>query len=260
MASDCAIQPLDLTTFPSPDDVANPGFTDLFAELVGDAGTPADGFEDDLAIASALLDSIDGALNALGGADGGTLDDTFAEILTVDPQEMADLQAQHAAALPAGDQAETDLGNLLAAAGTPAPSGGGGGGGGSGGGGGTPVGCVQINVGKVPRFTGGLFTHGLAPVVIHNTTGKTLTVTGTSWAPSYPTLLYLTQNIVGTRIPPGGSLPVTIVYTGAGDGPISSRLTIQTDGPDPQPCVDMKYEIVNNPVTPTSGPGGPQPF
>ena len=69
---------MPLQDFPTENDVSDPGFEELFNSLVGDAGTPADGFDDDLAIAAQLLDDLDGGLGTLAGLDGGTLVHRFA--------------------------------------------------------------------------------------------------------------------------------------------------------------------------------------
>lgn len=121
MADRCAIEPLDVSTFPTPEDVSNPGFTELFNDLVGDAGTSADGFDADLEEANALLDAIDNALSDLGGADGGTLDDTFEDVLAFDPTDAGTHVVEATAAIADAHTDVDNLGNALAAAGLPAP-------------------------------------------------------------------------------------------------------------------------------------------
>lgn len=128
MADRCAIQPLDISTFPSPDGVQNPGFLDLFNELVGTAATDADGYDADIVTANELLDAIDGALDELAGADGGDLDDTFADVLAFDPTDAANHVVEASAAIADAGTNVDQLGNELAAASLPAPGGGGGGG------------------------------------------------------------------------------------------------------------------------------------
>ena len=104
---------------------------------LGNAGTNTDGFDTVFDDALSLLDSLDTALTSLAGADGGTLDDTFADALALDADAVAELAAQVGDALPGIDKTTNDLGDVITAATTPPPpSGGGGGGGGSGGGGG----------------------------------------------------------------------------------------------------------------------------
>lgn len=121
MSGQNAIDLLPLTDFPTEQDASDPGFESLFNDLVGDAATPADGFDDDVQIASNLLDQLDGALDGLSGQTGGTLDDTFAEILTVDPGPAGDDMANLAAAIPDTEGHIDNLGNLIAGATLPAP-------------------------------------------------------------------------------------------------------------------------------------------
>src|SRR5215831_4539456 len=116
-----AIDPIDVAQFPTEQDVSDPGFETLFGQLVGDSATAADGFDDDVAIANSLLDSLDGALSLLGGQEGGDLDDTFAEILAVDPELAGQDVANLAVALPDVQTNVDNLGNDLAAAGLPTP-------------------------------------------------------------------------------------------------------------------------------------------
>lgn len=129
MSGSNAIDLLPLTDFPTEQDVSDPGFEQLFTNLVGDAATPADGFDNAVSEASSLLDSLDGALDGLSGQTGGTLDDTFSEILTVDPAAAGDDVLNLAAAIPDTEGHVDNLGNILAAAALPAPPAPGGGGG-----------------------------------------------------------------------------------------------------------------------------------
>lgn len=231
MPNDCAIQPLDVSSFPSLDDISNPGFTELFNELVGDAGTAADGYDNDIATANELLDAIDSGLAGLGGADGGTLDDTFEEILTVDPQPIADLQAQHAAAIPAGDQAEQDLTNLIAGVSSGAPGGGGSGGAG---------GCDSIDFGSVPTSTASGSASYEAKWPVQNSTQRVVTVKGPTFDPPAAYHFMTSPNPGGLKIQPGETLVVTILFTPGYPGSYSTTLTLLTDAPDPQPCVNLK--------------------
>jgi hypothetical protein len=137
------IQPLNLADFEISEDTSNPGFTELFNSQVGDAASPLDGFDDLITEVTGLIDSLDSGLAALGGAEGGDLDDTFAEILTLDPEPVAQTLADVTAAMPAIDAAANELGDILAPFAPPTPPGGGGGGGGSGGG---PPAAVVANI------------------------------------------------------------------------------------------------------------------
>lgn len=253
MSGTNAIDPLPLGDFPLESDTQDPGFEQLFSDLVGDAGTPADGFEDDVDIANALLDSLDASLDSLSGQTGGTLDDTFADILSVDPEPARMDAVNFAAALPDMQTNVDNLGNLVAGAALPAPPAPTGGGTAAGG-------CLVLDAGDVPEYTGGRFTSFPIPVTLQNNTQQTVTIKGETWSPNYPTILAQTPSIVGKQIAPGGSLTFDIVVTAAGDGPIQSTLTVQTDSPDPQPCIIVKLNIiVGSPGGPGPGPGGPQP-
>lgn len=256
MSGNRAIDPLPLQEFPSEADTQDPGFEQLFSDLVADAGTPADGFEDDLAIANSLLDSLDAALTTMSGQTGGTLDDTFVEILSVDPTPAGDDVANLSAALPDVQGNVDNLGTLLAGAALPAPPGAGG----AGGGGAPASGCAVVNLGKVNQYTGGVFTHDVLPFTLQNQSAKTLNITAATWSVVLPNILSITPALPGKSIAPGASLSFDIVFTAAGDGPIDSTLTIQTDGPDPQPCIQVQAEIVpGSPSAPGTGPSGPQP-
>ena len=121
MSQGRAIDPLPLEDFPTEQDVSDPGFEQLFGDLVGIAGTDADGFDDDVAIANSLLDSLDGALGLLGGQDGGTLDDAFAEMDALDPQPAGDDVNNLVTALPDFHGNIDNLGTLITGAALPAP-------------------------------------------------------------------------------------------------------------------------------------------
>ena len=129
MSNGRAIDPLPIDQFPTEADVSDPGFEQLFGDLVGIAGSDADGFDDDVAIANSLPDSIDAALGLMSGQDGGTLDEAFAQIEAIDVDGAAGDVLNTAAALPDVQGNVDNLGNDLTAAGPPTPKGGGGGGG-----------------------------------------------------------------------------------------------------------------------------------
>lgn len=122
MSSRVLIQPLNLADFPTPTDALNPGFADLVNNELGDAVTAADGFDAILSELEAIVDALDNGLSILAGADGGTLDDTFAEILALDPAPAAQNVADFQAASSAYDTDVDALGTLLTGAGPPAPS------------------------------------------------------------------------------------------------------------------------------------------
>lgn len=219
MATGCAIQLLDVTTFPSPDDVQNPGFTDLFNELVGGAGTAADGFDTDLEDANALLDALDNALSELGGADGGTLDDTFEEILQFDPADAGGHVVQASAAIADAHTNVDQLGGRLAAASVPAaPS--------------TTPQCAAVQIPGAVGF-GQLVSQQIA---LQNTAATPLTIRSMTLVPLEPTVWNVTPDVTGLVLQPGQSVTLTISVR-AEPGSFSGKLTLNTDRPDPQPCV-----------------------
>lgn len=127
MAPTRIIQPLDLADFAVTPETTNPGFADLVNSEVGDAASPLDGFDDVFAELSALVDALDSGLALLAGADGGTLDDTFADILPLDDAPVAQTLADVTAALPDIDAAANDLDELIGTTPETTPPAGGGG-------------------------------------------------------------------------------------------------------------------------------------
>ncbi len=122
------IEPLVLDPSDFPPLPLEPGFTQLANDTLGNAATELDGFDSVFADAAAILDALDNALSELGGADGGTLDDTFEEILQFDPADAGGHVVEASAAIADAGTNVDKLGNQLAAASLPAPGGGGGGG------------------------------------------------------------------------------------------------------------------------------------
>lgn len=133
--------------YPIPADGETPGFEALFNDLVGDAGTDADGFDADVSDAIALLDQLDSGLDQLEGLDAaaivdsvfpikpplppivlpasGNLDDTFLEILQLDPAVALEDLVNMQSAVPDAQSNVDNLGTLLVAIVAPAPPGGG---------------------------------------------------------------------------------------------------------------------------------------
>jgi len=110
------IQLLDPGDFIPSIDNTNPGFTQLVTDTLGDAGTPADGFDQVWAEANAIVDAVDAGLGLLDGDYEGTFSDAGA----IQPHAFADTAAALQASLVPADKAFTDLGNLLPG-GSPAP-------------------------------------------------------------------------------------------------------------------------------------------
>ena len=246
MSGNRAIDFLPLDNFPTEQDTSDPGFEQLFNDAVGDAGTPADGFEDDLAIANSLLDSIDASLTALSGLDGGTLDDAFADIDALDPtdagQHVIDLQA----ALPELQTNVDNLGTILGGPPLPGPV--------PGGGGGRPSTCGSLDMGTAPFSVGGQVNQRKATVTLTNNLAQTLTVKGITWTPPQTYGFQVLPPIDGAVIPPGAALPINIYAASGQVGDTSATLTVQTDGPDPQPCLNVVAHW-----SPASSVGGGSP-
>lgn len=242
MADDLLIQPLDLTDFADPGQGPDPGFTELVASELADAGTDADGFDAVVEEMQGFIDAFDAGLAELAGADGGDLDTTFAEILTLDPEAVRANAADFAAALPAGDQAVEDLGNLLAGS-TPAPPAGGG--------------AAASNTfdfgssGPIGRTCHYTFTYT-------NNTGKTDTVTkwtlendsAAAFAVQWPTPVTLAN---------GESTELSVAVTATQLGPHEATFSIYTSNEAPPFVLQFIVHVVayDEPCPGGPPPGGP---
>jgi len=238
MSQGRAIDPLPLEQFPSEADSSDPGFEQLFADLVADSATPADGFDDDVAAASGILDSLDGALGDLGGQTGGTLDDAFAEVDALDPGPAAQNLTDFEAALPDATAPVDNLGIILAGAvlptpPQPAPT--------------TAPGCASIDMGGGPIVgpVGTVFR--VWTVTLTNKLSIPLTILSHKWDPD---LGFTFQAIFGPPgppfpalegqvIPPFAAVQISIYFGTGSPGTFTSTLRLQTDGPDPQPCLTV---------------------
>lgn len=104
-----------------------PDFSSLVSDSLGNSADPTDGFDQVLADLISIVDGLEGGLIALGGADGGDLDDTFVDILALDSDAPGVDVANLSAAIPDVQTNADNLGNLLTAVALPAPPTGGGG-------------------------------------------------------------------------------------------------------------------------------------
>lgn len=247
MSGNRAIDPLPLEDFPQESDTQDPGFEKLFADLVGDAATPADGWDDDIAIANSLLDSIDASLSELSGQEGGTLDDTFLEILAVDPGPAGDDVVNLSTAIPDVQSHVDNLGNILAGPPLPGPV--------PGGSGSRPATCGSLDMGGAPFSVAGNVNQIKTTVQFTNNLTVPLTVKGITWTPAQVFGFQVLPSIAGAVIQPGASLPITIYAASGGVGDTSATLTVNTDGPDPQPCLNVVAHWL-----PASGHGGGSPI
>src|SRR5260370_4111254 len=96
----------------------DPGFLQLVSDELQDAALPTDGFDTVFDELVAIVDALDTALGLLNP----TLDETFAEALTIDAQPVSDTVDLFTASLVPSDSAVNDLGALLAGVAAPAPS------------------------------------------------------------------------------------------------------------------------------------------
>jgi len=234
MARTQAIDPLPLDQFPTEADSSDPGFEQLFSQLVDTAATPADGFDDDVTAASNLLDQLDTALGGLSGQDGGTLDDAFADILTVDPADAGADVVNLQAAIPDVTSNVDQLGVILAGPPLPGPV--------PGGGGARPATCGSLDIGAHPFLVAGNVNNVYTTVTLTNNLAQPLTVKGITWTPPQTFGFQVLPSIDGAVIQPGAQLAITIVAANGQVGTTQATLTVQTDGPDPQPCLNVTAE------------------
>lgn len=242
-----AIDLLTLDNFPQESDTQDPGFEQLFADLTGNAATDADGFDQDVQIASGLLDSLQASLDSMAGQTGGTLDDAFAEMDALDPAPAGNDVVNLSVAIPDLGTNVNNLGNILGGPPLPGPV--------PGGGGTRPSTCGALDMGRNPISVAGQANTVRVVVQFKNNLTVPLTVKGVTWTPAQTFGFQVSPPIDGSVIQPGATLPITIL---AGNGDLnttSATLTINTDGPDPQPCLNVTAEWA-----PAAGIGGGSPI
>jgi hypothetical protein len=244
MAERLLIYPLDLADFTPPDLPTQTEFTDLVNQELGDSASAADGFDQVLQDLSDIIDSLEGGLVLLGGADGGDLDDTFIEALEIDPGLPGANLAAGAALVPAGDAIITDLGNLLTSVTLPPPPTA------------QPAQCTPVDFGTIP-----LGSTKTLIVTFQNSSGTTLTVRHLVVAGNNTANIFIvTPNYQNQVLAPGATIALHI--NGDPDGSsqgqkFSSTLTLQTDHPDPQPCLLLLAVAgAGTPSQPGGGGGG----
>ncbi len=234
MSDKVLIQPLDLGDFDPSTYPSDPGFTDLVNQELSDSGTPADGFDGVWEDLVAIVDALEQGYVLLGGADGGDLDDTFAEILELDPTEAGEHVTLLSAAIPDVETHVDNLGNLLSGPPLPGPV--------PGGGGTRPSTCGSLDIGAHPTLVAGQANFVRVTVLLTNNTARPLTVEGTTWTPAQTFGFRVLPPIDGAVIQPGATLPITIVAASGAVGTTRATLTVNTDGPDPQPCLNVTAE------------------
>lgn len=224
-----------------------PDFSSLVSDSLGNAGDPTDGFDQVLADLISIVDSLEDGLIALGGADGGDLDDTFADILTLDADAPGEDVANLAAALPDVQTNVDNLGTILTGPPLPGPV--------PGGGGTRPSTCGALDMGSAPFQVAGQVNALHTRVQLTNNFAQPLTVKGITWTPAQTFGFIVEENLVGAVIQPGAQLVFTIQAANGATGDTSATLTVLTDGPDPQPCLNVTAHWL-----PGSAVGGGSPI
>lgn len=208
-----------------------PDFSSLVNDSLGNAADPTDGFDQVLADLISIVDGLEGGLVALGGADGGDLDDTFVDILALDSDAPGTDVANLTTALPDVQTNVDNLGVILGGPPLPGPA--------PGGGGTRPSTCGSLDMGTAPFQVAGNVNPLVARVGLTNNFVQPLTVKGITWTPPQAFGFLVEENIVGAVIQPGAQLVFTIQAANGGVGTTSATLTVLTDGPDPQPCLNV---------------------
>lgn len=217
--------------------------TQTLSDTLGDLGTPADGFDSYLNETITLLSGLEN----LGGALLEDLNLAAGIAGTIDPTSLNSDAASLPASLAAGDAIVADANALLGSVGPPPPAGGGGGGGGTGGGASTP--CVDVNFGTVTGYSQPL----QRTLTLVNHSGTPITVKSVTPAAQQGNIAALVPDPTGIVLAPGASLQLTVgIY--AVPGTYSFSWTLNTDAPDPQPCITVEL-VARDPV----GDGGTGP-
>lgn len=231
MSGDNLIDPLSPLITDELELPLQPDFSSLVNDSLGNAAYPTDGFDQVLADLISIVDGLEGGLVALGGADGGDLDDTFLEISALDADAPGADVANLAAAIPDVQTNVDNLGNLLTGPPLPGPV--------PGGGGARPSTCGSLDLGSAPFEVAGNVNPLTARVGLTNNFVQPLTVKGITWTPPQTFGFLVEENIVGAVIQPGAQLVFTIQAASGSTGDNSATLTVSTDGPDPQPCLNV---------------------
>jgi len=247
MADDVLIQPLAPLITDELELPLQPDFSSLVNDSLADVGTPTDGFDSVLTDLVQIVDALEAALIGLGGLDGGDLDDTFVDIAALDTAGPGVDVANLSAALPDVQTNVDNLGAILGGPPLPGPV--------PGGGGTRPSTCGSLDMGSAPFQVAGNVNQIKATVTLTNNFSNPLTVKSITWTPPQTFGFVVLPAIDGAVIQPGATLPITI-YAGNGTtGDTSATLTVNTDGPDPQPCLNVVAHWL-----PASGGGAGSPI
>lgn len=218
-------------------------FEQSLSDTLGDLGTPADGFD------SYVNDTIF-LLAAMGDPSSSLVDDlTLAASIgsSIDPLSLQGDATSLPASLAAGDSVLSDANALLGSVGAVPPTGGGSGGGS--GGAPTPA-CIDVNFGQVTGFSQALSRN----VIYTNPLAVTVTIKSVTLSPAeYAQIAGILPSLVGKVLAPGASVTFAVQMI-AVPGTYKGSFTLNTDAPDPQPCIT--FELI---ATDPAAGGGVQP-
>jgi hypothetical protein len=209
MAENLLIQPLVLDPADFPPLPLQPGFAQLVSDELGDQGTPADGFDDIVGEAIALVDVLDSALGGLGFE----LLDAFAEADLIDPTPVGDTVAGFTKSLEASSTAVDELGKLLSGAAPPTPS--------AGGGTGLPAGCAAVvgfdDVTNTPPIMRSVSFSAQGPNTV-------TTIDSVTLDQDTPGLFTVNTSALGQQ-PPNTALILTITLTATATQGVHGKIT-----------------------------------
>jgi hypothetical protein len=217
-----------------------PEFAQSFSDIVGNAGTSTDGFE---TIFQILMDHPADTINFLTGYDSDLVD-VGAAVVDLGTAWEGDYSAALSNTISQGqgdfDAYAVDLtGNTPPPPGpSPQPTG--------------AQNCLvkdfgNVPVGKVEQITVTITNNSDHNILIHD-----IVVTGING----PNVFAINRHYQGQGLSPGQSVPLIVAADASTATPAaySSLITIQTDQPDPQPCIVAKVNVT--PGTPAPGGGG----
>lgn len=219
-----------------------PQYSADFASIVGNAASDTDGFEDifntlagHLADAPNFLtglDSVGDGLGAAGDPAGIPFEQDFSDSL--------------ASSISAG-QGDFDTFAVHLTGNNPPP-----GGGGSGSGGGAAQ-CPLVDFGSGPATGPTGVQVRRVTMQLKNTTNHTVTVKHTVISKDTSgTGFGVFPSVDGKTIAPGAILNITVTFQSGTLGTFTATLTVNTDLPDPQPCLSLKATAIQG----TTGGGG----
>lgn len=216
-------------------------FQQSLSDTLGDFGTEKDGFD-------ALVNEVTTELQGQGDP-GSSMDEDLAAASaiagTIDPHSLDADIASLPASLAEGDAVLHDANALLGSVTSPAPAP-------------TapapaPAVCDHIDFGTTTGFSQPISR----TATYTNSRAQTVTIRSVTLSPDAPNLWSVSPNLVGLQLAPGASVQITITVT-ASPGDLTGQLTINTDAPDPQPCITWELVAQTPPNVSQGGqPGAP---